>query len=81
MSDRLQPSEPFTMMEQLVAVLVGRGHEYVEIGRRLDIEKSTVKYHAERACKKLPGTDPARMKLQLWWRGAPLEILEPPSER
>jgi len=81
MPERLTPKRPFTTMEQLVAILVGRGLEYPEIASRLDIKKATVKFHAERASSKLPGNDAPRMKLQLWWRGAGREILEPLSER
>ncbi|MDH3291559.1 MAG: hypothetical protein OEO20_11510 [Gemmatimonadota bacterium] len=78
---RVAPNEPFTIMEQLVAILVGRGHEYPEIATRLDVKKSTIKFHAENAAAKLPGTDAPRMKLQIWWRGAGREILAPPSKR
>jgi DNA-binding NarL/FixJ family response regulator len=81
MPDRVEPKEKFTTMEQLVAILVGRGLEYPEIATRLSILKSTVKFHAEKASAKLPGTDAPRMKLQLWWRGATREVMEPPSER
>lgn len=81
MSDRVQPKEPFTTMEKLVAVLVGRGLEYPEVADRLSVKKSTIKFHAEQASAKLPGSDPPRMKLAIWWRGAGREILEPLSER
>ena len=64
-------------MERMVVLLVGRGVSYVEIGERLSVKKSTVKMHAEQASQKLPGSDPPRMKLQLWFRGADLEILAP----
>jgi DNA-binding NarL/FixJ family response regulator len=81
MPERVQPKEPFTTMEQLVAILVGRGLEYPDVAERLSIKKSTVKFHAEKASGKLPGSDPPRMKLQIWWRGAAREVLEPLSER
>lgn len=75
---KLKPNEPFSIMETLVANLVGRGLEYDEIGRRLSIVRSTVKMHAQNAAAKLPGSDPPRMKLQIWYRGAAKEILDPP---
>ena len=74
---KLKPNEPFSIMETLVANLVGRGLEYDVIGQRLSIVRSTVKMHAQNAAAKLPGTDPPRMKLQIWYRGAGREILEP----
>ena len=74
---KLRPNEPFSTMETLVANLVGRGLEYTEIGRRLLIASTTVKMHAQNAASKLPGKDPPRMKLQIWYRGAPKEILDP----
>jgi len=64
-------------METLVAVMVGRGLEYEVIGTRLSITKRTVKDHAQNASAKLPGSDPPRMKLQIWWRGAERELLDP----
>ncbi len=66
-------------MEMLVAVMVGRGLQYEDIGSRLSISKSTVKMHAQNAAAKLPGTDPPRMKLQVWWRGGGKDVLAPPS--
>lgn len=64
-------------MEMLVAVMVGRGLEYEQVGLRLSISKSTVKMHAQNASAKLPGKDPPRMKLQVWWRGGGEELLSP----
>lgn len=81
MGGRLEPREPFTVMEKMVALLVGRNLSYGEIGTRLSIRKSTVKMHAENASAKLPGDDPPRMKLQIWFRGADEAILAPRSER
>jgi len=74
---KLQPTERFSLMETLVANLVGRGINYDEVGKRLSIKRLTVKMHAQRASAKLPGNDPPRMKLQIWYRGAGLEILDP----
>lgn len=67
-------------MEMLVAVMVGRGLDYEDVGERLSITKRTVKMHAQNASAKLPGKDPPTMKLQMWWRGAPLEVLAPEPE-
>lgn len=78
MVERMEPLRPFSTMETLVAVMVGRGLEYELIGRRLSITKRTVKDHAQNASAKLPGSDPPRMKLQIWWRGAQADILAPP---
>lgn len=77
MTDRLKPSSEFSTMEMLVAVMVGRGLEYDQIALRLSISKSTVKMHAQNASAKLPGKDPPRMKLQVWWRGADEDIMSP----
>lgn len=74
---KLKPDEPFSIMETLVANLVGRGLDYDEVGERLSIKRPTVKMHAQRASAKLPGKDPPRMKLQIWYRGAEREILDP----
>lgn len=74
---KLKPKEPFSIMETLVANLVGRGLDYKEVGERLSIVPSTVKMHAQNASSKLPGRDPPRMKLQIWYRGASREILDP----
>lgn len=79
MVDRIKPEKPFSTMETLVGVMVGRGLEYEEIGQRLSISKSTVKMHAQRAAAKLPGKDPPQMKLQIWWRGGSEEVLAPLS--
>lgn len=78
---RVPPKVPFTMMEKMVAMLVGRGLAYEEIGERFNVAKSTVKMHAENAAGKLPGGDPPRMKLQIWWRGGDREMLAPRAER
>jgi len=78
---RVLPNTHFTMMEKLVAMLVGRGLSYSEIAERFEVAKSTVKMHAENAAGKLPGTDPPRMKLQIWWRGADIQVLSPRAER
>ena len=75
---KLKPLEPFSTMEILVANLVGRGLDYKEVGRRLSIVSLTVKMHAQGAASKLPGKDPPRMKLQIWYRGADKDILDPP---
>ena len=74
---KLAPKEEFSIMEILVANLVGRGLEYKDIGVRLSIVPSTVKMHAQNASAKLPGKDPPRMKLQIWYRGASREIMDP----
>ena len=78
---RVEPKVPFTMMEKMVAMLVGRGHPYSEIAVRCVVKKSTIKMHAENAAGKLPGNDPPRRKLQIWWRGGTRELLAPGSER
>jgi DNA-binding NarL/FixJ family response regulator len=73
----VEPRVAFTLMEKIVAFLVGRGIDYKEIAERLSVEKCTVKMHAENACAKLPGEDPPRMKLQIWFRGGDETILAP----
>ena len=83
MSDngRISPREPFTLTEKVVVVLVGRGVPYSEVAERLSIKKSTVKMHAEHAAAKLPGSDPPRMKLQIWFRGADESVMAPSGSR
>ena len=81
MPERLAPRARFTTMQKLVAILVGRGQSYDEIASRLSVKRSTIKYHAENAAAKLPGVDPPRMKLTLWWRHATEEQMSPRSER
>ncbi|MCK5652556.1 MAG: helix-turn-helix transcriptional regulator [Gemmatimonadetes bacterium] len=78
---RVDPREPFTIMEKMVVLMVGRGLPYVEVAGRLSIKKSTVKMHTENAAAKLPGDDPPRMKVQIWFRGADEQVLAPGSER
>ena len=78
---RVEPREPFTLMEKMVVLLVGRGIPYVEVADRLSVKKSTVKMHAENASTKLPGDDPPRMKIQIWFRGADEQVLAPRAER
>ena len=79
MPQRIEPEKKFSTMEMMVAVMVGRGLEYPDIGSRLSITARTVKMHAQNASAKLPGKDPPQMKLRLWWRGAPLEVMAPES--
>lgn len=78
---RVEPREPFTLMEKMVVLMVGRGLPYFEVAERLSVKKSTVKMHAENASTKLPGSDPPRMKIQIWFRGADEHVLAPGSER
>ena len=73
---RVQPRKPWSMMQKLVAILVGRGHRYNEIATRLSIAPTTVKYYAEEAARRLPGDLPPKWRLVFWWRGATEEQLE-----
>ncbi len=73
---RVEPRIPWTMMQKLVAILVGKGHRYEEIADRLSIKPTTVKYHAEEAARRLPGDLPPKWCLVFWWRGATIEQLE-----
>lgn len=77
---RVEPRTPFTLMEKMVVLLVGRGVDYAETAERLSTKKSTVKMHAENAAMKLPGIDPPQMKLQIWYRGADIDILAPDGQ-
>ena len=66
----IQPTEPFSLMQNLVARLVGRGESYGQVATRLSIGKATVKMHAECASRKLPGVLSPQIKLICWFQGA-----------
>lgn len=72
---RVSPKAPFTVMQKVVAIMIGRGYSYAQAASRLSVARATVKMHAEHAAAKLPGRDAPRMKLQLWWRGADYDIM------
>lgn len=78
---RLTPKVPFTLMQKLVAIMVGRRIKYREIAEKLHIAKATVKMHAKYAAAKLPGDLPPTMKLVFWWRHATKDQLAPRSDR
>lgn len=64
-----------TSQEELVAVMLGHGHNYHDIAERIGCAPRTVATHAENASRKIPGDLPAQMKLVTWMRGAPLDVL------
>lgn len=67
---------PLSKTQELVAFMLGMGHNYVEIGLALHISSLTAKRHADDAAKKIPGDLPTQMKLAAWARGATLDVLE-----
>lgn len=75
MLERAPLLKPLTAQEELVAVMVAHGHNYADIAERIGCAPRTVNKHAEKAALKIPGDLPAQMKLVVWMRGAPLDVL------
>lgn len=73
---RVPLSEPLTKMQQACALLVANGHNTVAIGVRLGVGCKAVRFHINKAAKKIPGDLPAQMRVVAWVRGATLEVLE-----
>lgn len=79
--ERVPTLAQLTEMQFIVAVLLGCNKDYNEIAAELKIERSTVKYHAEEAAKKVVGDLPCAVKLAVWARGASRDVLEGRSLR
>ena len=67
---------PLTKTQELVALMLGMGRNYTEIGEVLHISALTAKRHADDTSRKIPGDLPTQMKLAVWVRGATLDVLE-----
>lgn len=62
-------SAPLTFMQKVVVVLVGQGHNYADIGERLNISPRTAKEYAEIAASRMPGDLPTQFRIVAWYRG------------
>lgn len=62
------PRRPLTEMQEVVAQLLGQGHDYRAVAKRLGLAVSTVRVHAHAVAHLLPNPDslrPARLVF-LW---------------
>ncbi len=75
MSKRTPLLAPLTQSQQLVVLLLGKGHNFKEIATYLHIHWRTVQFHAEAAAKKIPGDLRTSPKCIAWVRGASLAVL------
>lgn len=74
---RVPTLRPFTRRELEVAQLLGEGLHTPQIANRLRLRRWTVESYVRSAASKLPGDLPARARLAVWWRGAPIEAFLP----
>jgi DNA-binding NarL/FixJ family response regulator len=72
---RVKLSAPLTQSQATCCLLLANGHNYADIGERLNTSRATAKFHVHEAAKKIPGDLPAQMKVVCWVRGAALEVL------
>lgn len=79
--ERATPSRPLTPMQLAIAGLAGVNLSHAQIATELHITVGTVRYHINRAAKKLPGDLPAEQRVVAWMRGATLDVLEGRSLR
>lgn len=63
-------------IEQEVVQLVGQGHNYFAAGEKLLYSARSIETHAYRIAQAIPGDLPSQMKIVMWYRGAPLEVLD-----
>lgn len=69
MGDRVPLTAPFTPREEHVVELVAQNLTYAEIGERLHLTSGRVANLVCDAARKIPGSLPAKVRVQLWWRG------------
>ena len=69
---------PLTARQETVARLLSDGLSLDAIAKHLGCGRSAIDFHVVEACKRIPGDLPRSARLILWWRGAGLDVLEPP---
>lgn len=79
----VRPLFPLTPAELRIAEMVGHVDDLTnkEIARRLGISPNTVRNYIGHIAAKLPGRIPAKLRIQLWMRGAPDYVLIPELRR
>lgn len=73
--ERAPLHRPFTPVEALVVRLIAHEWNYVQIATELGITRRTVRFHAQNAAAKIPGTLPQQMQCAMWYRGATADVL------
>lgn len=72
---RVELLKPLTPQEEIVCLLVAHGHNYRDIGERLQLSHRTIEKYAEEAGRKIPGDLPAQMKMVVYMRGGSMDVL------
>ena len=74
--ERVPTTRPLTPIQLVIATLAGVNLSHATIAAELHITVGTVRYHINRAAKKVPGDLPAEQRIVAWVRGATLDVLE-----
>jgi hypothetical protein len=72
---RVPLRRPLTPQQKVVVALIARLWNYSAIAEELQVNRETVKTHAQEAAEKIVGDWPVQMKCALWYAGAPREVL------
>ena len=68
--------KPFTPQEFAVVTLLAAGLTYKAAAAKLNLKTRTVRFYAENAGLKIPGTMPVKTRILLWYNGATRETLD-----
>lgn len=74
---RVPLPKPLTTMELSVVALLSEGWSEREAARILGSSHRVVKFHMDNIRRKIPGDLNRRARLIVWYRGAPLTVLQP----
>lgn len=74
--ERTELIAPLSQMQLAVVTLLGLGYDYGMIAVELGMDWETVRFHAIRAARKIPGDLPTQIRCIAWARGASFDVLD-----